>query len=134
CTLNPTPEPGRPTPPRPRFIAVTGSLDIGFRQFTYNASQGALANYMESEDGQTMFGMAVELWPAALVRASSFGGLSVFLKAELPLNHQDVLMYNVGSSYATNIQTDWSSYEAGVRYRSVFGPIAVDLGGGFVDD
>lgn len=119
-----------PAQRRDRYIEGNVVVDVGFRRFEYqNPQMGPLAP--ESEDGQVIAGPAVEVWPMVILDTTHLRGLSVFLKAEFPINHQDVK----DSTMNTIATTYWSTFEASVRHRWTVADIAgIEVGAGYVRD
>ena len=110
-----------------RFINIGGVLDIGFRSFKYEKGPNPTTNVRdESESGQLMAGIELELWP--LSNASHLRGLSLFARYEHGFNSQPVMNAN-------NLSTSWDTLEMTVRHRwSVGDTVALEGGGGFVRD
>lgn len=120
-------------PERDRFIVVSGAVDVGFRRFTYSMGVGKYdSHYAQTEDGPTLAGIAVELWPAELAHASILRGLSLFGRFELPINHEEVLS---AMGMGTGVSTNWGAYEGGARYHWAFGDsVGVEVGGSILDE
>ena len=119
------------TPERSRFISGDVVVDVGFRRFSYtNAKVGPLAP--ESEDGQVIAGPAIEVWPSEAVGWDHLRGMSLFLKLELPINHQDVLD---SMKQPIGPTTYWMTFEASIKQRWTIGDMAaVEVGAGYVQD
>jgi len=120
-------------PPAPhvrRMIAGNVIFDVGFRRFTYqNPQMGPLSS--EGEDGNVLAGPEVEVWPMEILDVPHLRGLSLYLRFEFPLNHQDVIdgMKNVIAT------TQWVSYETSLKYRlTIADAAAVEVGAGYVRD
>ncbi|HUJ58555.1 MAG TPA: PEGA domain-containing protein [Kofleriaceae bacterium] len=117
--------------PRDRFISIDAVADIGFRRFTYqDPVLGPLSP--EREDGQTIVGPAIELWPAEMLHAHVLRGLSIYARIEFPVNSQavtDTMNNPVGA------QTNWLSMEASLREKWIFGDsFMLEVSGGYVQD
>ena len=116
---------------RDRFISLDVVVSVAFRYFSYQQpTTGPL--FPESEEGQILVGPAVEFWPAELAGWSQLRNLSLFVRLELPVNHQTVVDATNTSIGAT---TQWDSFEASVRQRWRIGEMAaVEVNGGYVRD
>ncbi|MDB4953778.1 MAG: hypothetical protein JWO36_1347 [Myxococcales bacterium] len=116
-----------PEAPRNRFINLAAVIDIGFRNFTYDKGANPTTNVRdESEVGQLMGGLELELWP--LANAGHLRGLSVFARYEHGVTAQPVMNAN-------GLKTMWDTLEATVRHRWNAGDtLAFDAGAGFVRD
>jgi hypothetical protein len=126
-SADPSIEKSTPDAPRNRFINLAAVFDVGFRNFTYDKGANPTTNVRdESEVGQLMGGLELELWP--LANGSHLRGLSVFARYEHGFNSQPVMNAN-------GLTTYWDTLEASVRHRWNAGDtLAFDLGAGFVRD
>lgn len=119
-----------PETTRSHFISADLVVDVGFRRFSYtNAMTGPLAP--ESEDGQVIAGPAVEIWPTELLGIDHLRGMSLFMKLELPVNHQDVLD---SMKQPLGPTTYWMTFEASVKQRWAGDMAALEVSGGYVMD
>lgn len=124
---------------RARGRIVTGGIqvDIGFRRLSYDNPRGNLtAQSGETEDGQVLVGPALEIWPTQLVHLDALRGLSLFVRYQIGVNHQE-LTTQTGNMppVPAGASTAWSSLEASLRQRWVLADtVAVVLSGGFVRD
>jgi hypothetical protein len=115
-------------PTRDRFISLSATFDVGFRQFTYETPQSPNVRD-ESEGGQLMAGPVVELWPMELLRMKFLRGLSLFARYEYGFKTQQVM----GTMGITT--TSWDTLEASLRHRWTIGEIGgIEASGGFVRD
>ena len=121
-----------PSPPRRRFIAVGGVVDVGFRHFEYVPATESILPPTEDEGGQVLAGPELELWPAEALHAQHLRGLSLFGRIEFGLNHQQVtntMNQTVGAS------TFWGSIEALLRYRwTIADLVGIEVGAGYARD
>lgn len=123
-------KPAVATAPRERFIRAQGVMDVGWRVFHYEHYAPGLPP-REEEDGQVIAGPALELWPAELLHAQHLRGLSLYLRAEFPINSLDVKDVQTGMPVAA---TSWSSFEASLHQRWTGDSVAVEVGAGYVRD
>lgn len=126
-----------PAGPRGRIVTGGIQVDIGFRRLSYDNPRGKLtAQSGESEDGQVLIGPALEVWPTELLHAGVLHGLSLFVRFQIGVNHQELTtQVGTGPVMPAGAQTAWSSLEASVRQRWVLADsIAVVVSGGFVRD
>jgi hypothetical protein len=114
---------------RGAYVTAAVAFDFGFRHFTYDQ---ALTNNLreEIEGGQVMAGPAIELWPGRMAGIAPLRGLSLFGRFQFPISGQTV----EGGDLMGTVKTKWSSFEASLRQRWVFGSFGVEVGGGFVED
>jgi hypothetical protein len=122
-----------PAPPAPhvrRMISGDVIFDVGFRRFTYqNPKMGPLST--EGEDGNVLAGPEIEVWPMEIFDVPHLRALSLYLRFEFPVNHQDV----VDGKQNVIATTQWVSYEASVKYRwTISDAAAFEVGGGYVRD
>jgi hypothetical protein len=115
--------------PRPTYVTAAAAFDVGFRKFTYDNVDTKNTLRDETEGGQVMGGAAVELWPGRMLGVHFLRGLSLFGRAQFPVAGQTVQGTLMGT-----VKTKWSSFEASLRQRWVFGPIGFEASGGFVQD
>jgi hypothetical protein len=115
--------------PRSAYVSGGVAFDIGFRHFTY---QEAMTNNLreETEGGQVMGGPAVELWPGRMLGVGPLHGMSLFARLQFPISGQTV----EGGDLMGTVQTEWSSFEASLRQRWVFGSFGIEASGGYVQD
>ena len=127
-----------PSPRRPRgkLVALTGVVDVGFRNFTYNNAQPD-ANPMtpddlpdETEGGQVIAGPMVEVWPGTIAGVRALRGLAVVARIQFPVNKQPV----TGGQIMGTTTTFWQSLEISARHRWSFTKGTVEVGAGFVRD
>jgi hypothetical protein len=117
------------TSPRPVYIAASAAFDVGFRHFTYD--QALTSNLREeTEGGQVIGGPAIELWPGRMAGIGPLRGLSLYGRLQFPVAGQTV----EGGDLMGTVTTKWSSFEASLRQRWMFGPFGVEVSGGFVQD
>ena len=116
--------------PRSRFIRAQGVMDVGWRVFHYEHYAPGLPP-REEEDGQVIAGPALELWPSELFHAQHLRGLSLYLRAEFPVNSLDVKDVQTGLAVAA---TSWTSFEASLHQRWSGSSVAVEVGAGYVRD
>ena len=126
-------------PSGPRGTIVTGGIqvDIGFRRLSYDNPRGKLtAQSGESEDGQVLIGPALEVWPTELLHLGMLHGLSLFVRFQIGVNHQELTtQVGTGPVMPAGAQTAWSSLEASVRHRWVLADsVSIAVSGGFVRD
>lgn len=115
-----------------RYFSGGVIVDVGFRRFNYeNPMAGPLAP--EREDGQIIAGPAIEVWPTEILGLGMLHGLSIVARYELPINKQDVLDA-MNQPLGGGTSTYWSSAEASLQYRWLFGDLALVAGGGYVMD
>jgi hypothetical protein len=115
--------------PRLSIVSAGVAFDIGFRHFEYS---GAMTSNLreEVEGGQVLGGPAIELWPGRLFGVSPLRGLSLFARLQFPISGQQV----EGGDLMGVVTTKWSSYEASLRQRWMFGSFGVEVSTGFVQD
>jgi len=127
------------SPSGPRGQIVTGGIqvDIGFRRLSYENPHGTLtAQSGESEDGQVLVGPALEIWPTQLLHMDALRGLSLFVRFQIGVNHQE-LTTQTGNMppVPAGASTAWSSLEASLRQRwTLADAVAVTVSAGFVRD
>ncbi|HEX5062791.1 MAG TPA: PEGA domain-containing protein [Kofleriaceae bacterium] len=115
--------------PRMAYVSVGAAFDVGFRHFTYN---NAMTNNLreETEGGQIMGGLAVELWPGRMIGVKPLRGLSLYGRAQFPVAGQTVQ----GGDLMGTVKTKWSSFEGSLRFRAMFGSLGIEASGGYVQD
>ncbi len=120
-----------------RSIAVTGALDIGFRQFTYSHNQTPATQRDDKEAGQVMTGPIVEVWPAQLLDLGVLSGLALYGRYEIGVNSQAVTVSDsvTGMATATSLTTSWRSLELSLHQRWTVADVGtVEVGAGYTDD
>jgi hypothetical protein len=138
-----TGEPGvkqESTPPsgprRDRIVAVSGLIDVGFRDFTYqNARSDNDPNTMdelnnENEGGQVIAGPMIEVWPGTLAGVRALRGLALMGRIQFPVNKQPVSDARLLGATTTF----WQSLEISARQRWTFSKGTLEVGAGFVRD
>lgn len=121
-----------PEPPRGKFIAVGGAVDVGFRHFEYEPAGETELPPREDEGGQVLAGPTLELWPAEALHLRHLRGLSLFGKIEFGLNHQPVTNT---SNQSVGASTFWGAIEGVLRYRWTFANlVGVEVGAGYARD
>jgi len=115
--------------PRMAYVTAAAAFDVGFRRFTYD---NAMTNNLreETEGGQVMGGLAVEVWPGRMIGVKALRGMSAFVRLQFPVAGQTVQ----GGDLMGTVKTKWSSFEASLRQRWVFGQFGVEASGGYVQD
>ena len=133
------PDDHKSTPSGPRGRIVTGviQVDIGFRRLSYDNPRGTLKpDSGETEDGQVLVGPALEIWPTQLMHLGALSGLSLFVRFQIGVNHQELTTQTGNMApVPAGASTAWSSLEASLRQRWVLADtVAVVISGGFVRD
>lgn len=115
--------------PRMAYVSAGAAFDVGFRHFTYD---NAMTNNLreETEGGQVMGGLAVEIWPGRMAGVKLLRGASLFARLQFPIAGQTVQ----GGDLMGTVKTKWSSLEVSLRQRWVFGAFGVEASGGFAQD
>ena len=118
-------------------IAVSGAVDVGFRQFTY-AIDPAMRTVLEQDErevAQVLLGPVVELWPTTLLGLDALPGLALYGRFEYGVNPQAVPINNPnGSITQTSLTTAWRSLEISLHHRWTARVATVEVGAGYVDD
>jgi hypothetical protein len=122
--------------PRGKIVAVSGLIDVGFRNFTYQNPQtdndpttpDDLPN--EKEGGQIIAGPMIEVWPGTIAGVPALRGLAIVGRIQFPVNKQPV----TGGRIMGTTTTFWQSLEISARHRWSFTKAAVEVGAGFVRD
>jgi hypothetical protein len=125
-----------PRGPRGKIVAVTGVVDVGFRNFKYQNvvvdmdpnTADDLPN--ENEGGQVIAGPMVEVWPGTLAGVHFLRGVAVVARYELPVNKQPV----TGGRIMGTTTTFWQYLEISARQRWSFSKGTLEVGGGFIRD
>jgi hypothetical protein len=130
----PAPGPRRRAP----AIAVSGAIDIGFRQFTYTTDAPTRTRFEhdERELAQVLVGPVLEIWPTTLLGLKVLPGLALYGRFEYGVNPQAVPINNLdGSTTPTSLKTAWQSLEVSLHQRWTVADVGtVEVGGGYVDD
>jgi PEGA domain-containing protein len=125
-----------PRGPNDKIVAVTGVIDIGFRNFTYQNPKidndpmtlDDLSN--ENEGGQVIAGPMIELWPGTIAGVRFLRGFALVARLELPVNKQPV----TGGRIMGTTTTFWQYLEISARQRWSFSAGSFEANGGFVRD
>jgi hypothetical protein len=125
------PRPARTTP----VVAVAGTMDIAFRQFTYDNNRTPATQRDDHEVGQLLAGPIIELWPTTLLDLGVLPGLSLYGRFEFGLNAQPVTVDAGGGAAPTSLSTSWSSLEISVHQRwKLAGAGTIEVGAGYARD
>lgn len=117
-------------------IAVTGTMDVGFRKFHYEDNTTKGTQY-DDDEGQVLAGPIVELWPTTLLGLRVLPGLSLYGRFELGVNPHRVTKTPEGSAMKlpTSLLTAWRSLEISLHQRWTIGHAAtIEVGAGYSDD
>jgi hypothetical protein len=117
-------------------VAVTGTMDIAFRQFTYDNNQTPATQRNDHEAGQVLAGPILEVWPTTLLHLGVLPGLSLYGRFEFGLNSQAVTMDNpMTGAVPTSLSTAWQSLELSVHQRWMLGSAGtIEVGAGYARD
>src|SRR6185369_13131433 len=90
------PAPRRPGP----AIAVSGAVDVGFRQFTYTIDPMMRTEIEQDERelAQVLVGPVLEIWPTTLLGLKVLPGLALYGRFEYGVNPQAVPIERMGGS------------------------------------
>jgi hypothetical protein len=132
-----TQEAPRPRRPRGKIFAVTGVVDVGFRDFSYD---GVVADNDpmtpddlpdEHEGGQVIAGPMIELWPGTIAGVHALRGLVLVARMQFPINNQPV----TSNRLMGTTSTFWQSLEISARHRwTIKQKGTLEVGAGFVRD
>jgi hypothetical protein len=134
-TAGPAPAP-RTRRQGPAF-AVTGAMDVGFRQFSYRNNTTPTTQRDDREGGQFLAGPIIELWPTTLLGLGILPGLSLYGRFELGVNAQPVTVVDsvTGLKMPTSLSTAWRSLEVSLHQRWTIARVAtIEIGAGYADD
>jgi PEGA domain-containing protein len=117
-------------------IAVTGTMDVGFRHFHYiqNTTPGTQRD--DREVGQALAGPIVELWPTTLLGLDVLPGLALYGRFEFGVNSQPVTMNSMtGTRMPTSLSTTWQSFEVSLHQRwTIARTGTIEVGAGYTQD
>lgn len=118
-------------------FAVTGAMDVGFRQFSYRNNTTPTTQRDDKEGGQVLAGPIIELWPTTLLGLGILPGLALYGRFELGVNAQPVTVVDsmTGLNMPTSLSTAWRSLEVSVHQRwTIAGAATIEIGGGYAED
>lgn len=118
-------------------VAVTATMNVGFRQFTYSNNQTEDTQRNDREVGHLLTGATVELWPTTLFGARRLPGLGLRARFEYGVTPQEVSIQPAGMPMpvATSLTTAWRSLEISLHHRWWIADAGtVEVGAGYVDD
>jgi len=118
--------------PRGKIVAVSGLIDVGFRNFSYQNDNDPNTPELpdEKEGGQIIAGPMIEVWPGTLAGVRALRGLALVVRVQFPINKQPV----TGSQIMGTTTTFWQSLEISARHRWSFTKGTLEVGAGFVRD
>jgi hypothetical protein len=127
-------EPGAPR--KTPVVAVTATMDVAFRQFTYDHNQTPMTQRDDHEAGQVLAGPIVEVWPTTLLDLGVLPGLSLYGRFEVGLNSQPVTMdAAMTGATRTSLSTAWQSLEISAHQRWRLGSAGtIEVGAGYARD
>jgi len=127
------PAPVAPSRRHGPLIAVTGTMDVGFRQFSYRKNTTPLTQRNDKEVGHVLAGPIVELWPTTLLGLKVLPGLALYGRFEFGVNSQAVTF--LGSGMPTSLSTAWRSLEISLHQRwTIANAGTIQVGAGYTDD
>jgi hypothetical protein len=117
-------------------VAVTATMDVAFRQFTYDHNQTPMTQRDDHEAGQVLAGPILEVWPTTLLNLGVLPGLSLYGRFEAGLNSQPVTMNApMTGATRTSLSTAWQSLEISVHQRWRLGSAGtIEVGAGYARD
>jgi PEGA domain-containing protein len=118
-------------------FAVTGTMDVAFRQFTYRNNTTPGTQRDDKEGGQVLAGPIVEVWPTTLLGLGILPGLALYGRFELGINAQPVTILNsvTGMKMRTSLSTAWRSLEVSLHQRwTIARTGTIEVGAGYADD
>jgi len=118
-------------------FAVTGTMDVGFRQFSYRNNTTPETQRDDQEGGQILAGPIVEVWPTTLLGLGILPGLALYGRFELGVNAQPVTVIDstTGMKMQTSLTTAWRSLEVSLHQRwTIANTATLEIGAGYTDD
>jgi hypothetical protein len=117
-------------------IAVTGTMDVGFRHFHYTKNTTPETQRDDREAGQALAGPVVELWPTTLLGLGVLSGLALYGRFEFGINSQPVTMNSMtGTRIPTSLSTTWQSFEVSLHQRWMIASAGtIEVGAGYTQD
>lgn len=132
-TTTAAPAPVPPSRRRGPSVAVTGTMDVGFRQFSYRRNATPVTQRNDREVGHVLAGPIVELWPTTLLGLGVLPGLAVYGRFEFGINSQPVTF--LGSGMPTSLSTVWRSLEVSLHQRwTIANAGTIEVGAGYTED
>jgi len=130
-------KPGKPAAPRDSSLfALSAAISVGFRSFEYqNVDPQTPRTDLgpESEGGQLLAGLQLELWPGTLAGVKALRGLALVGRFQYGLNSQTVI--SDANNSALGAKTFWTSLEVSVRQQFIFvNKIVAEIGVGYTGD